>query len=202
VKPSLYALAWSTVLAVSFPSLTAAQWAPDGRALCDAPNAQSTPIAVPDGLGGGIVVWRDTRNAGTTGSDIFATRVTKAGGVAVWPNNGVALCLANGDQLEPEATTDGAGGAIATWQDFRLGAVGDIFAGRVQADGLLPTSWPTNGVAICTASGSQTTPVIAPDNAGGAFIRGKTSEMEPTTTYLCNTFFRLGRSIRSGRSTA
>lgn len=169
MKARSWAVAWSMVFVAGAPLGADAQWMPNGRVLCAAPNGQGTPTSVPDGLGGAIVAWRDTRNAATAG-DIFATRVTRAGGVGLWPASGVSLCTAAGDQLVPEAAPDGEGGAIVTWQDSRLSAFGDVFATRVLGNGFVHPSWPQNGVAICTAAQAQTAPVIAADNSGGAFI--------------------------------
>jgi hypothetical protein len=55
-------------------------WKQDGIAISSGPGIQRDPVATTDGHGGAIVAWVDTRNGGT---DIYAQRITSAGGVAV-----------------------------------------------------------------------------------------------------------------------
>ncbi len=131
--------------------------------LCTASGGRDAGGACTDGAGGAIVCWRDSRSG--TG-DIYAQRVSASGQV-MWTANGVPVCTATGLQSNPRITSDGAGGAIMCWADQR-GASTDIYAQRVSPDGKM--RWTTNGVAICTASGTQNTPLAVPDGAGGAFV--------------------------------
>ena len=55
-------------------------------------------------------------------------------------------------------------------QDLRSGAAYDIYAQHVLASGVVDPAWPLNGVALCTALNSQTTPAIESDGAGGALV--------------------------------
>jgi len=140
------------------------QWTANGVAICTATGVQSTPLMVPDGGGGAIVVWQDNR---VGGDDVYAQRVN-ALGTALWTANGIAICTAAGSQYWYKLTTDGAGGAIVTWSDSRSGASFDIYAQRVNLYGAI--QWTTNGVALCTLASMQGSSVIAPDMAGGAFV--------------------------------
>ena len=90
-----------------------------------------------------------------------------ASGAVQWTANGVALCTAAGDQTYPTITSDGAGGAIVTWDDQRT-SNRDIYAQGVNASGTV--KWTTNGVALCTAPGIQYYPMITSDGAGGAVV--------------------------------
>jgi hypothetical protein len=139
------------------------QWTANGVALCTATGAQDYPKIASDGAGGAIVTWHDTRNFGVSNTDIYAQRVN-ASGVVQWTANGVALCNASGDQQYPEITSDGADGAIITWQDYRSGSNWDLYALRVDASGA--TQW----VAIWTVTGDQAQPKITSDGAGGAIV--------------------------------
>src|SRR5262249_2685791 len=138
-----------------------ALWSINGIALCTATGHQYNPVTTSDGAGGAIVSWEDYRGGP---GDIYAQRVN-AGGTPQWTNNGVALCSAPGDQLSPTITSDGAGGAIVTWQDGRGAISTDVYAQRVTAAGVV--QWTANGVAICTAAGDQTSHKIVSDGAGG-----------------------------------
>jgi hypothetical protein len=132
--------------------------------LCTASLSQYTPTIVSDGAGGAIVTWSDQRGASANG-DIYAQRVNAAG-ASQWAANGVALCTAAHDQAVPTIVSDGGGGAIVTWHDYRAGSPnGDIYAQRVNAAGV--PQWTANGVALCTDAGLQVSPTIASDGAGG-----------------------------------
>lgn len=153
-------------------------WPADGRALRTNPLALGTesenpgpPGIVPDGSGGAIVIWEDSRSS-LTAPDIFAQHVLASGAVDVaWPANGLAVSAIQGIQDFPSLISDGAGGAIVTWMDGRLGtSVVDIYAQHVLPSGHTDPSWPTNGAAITTAGGPQTSPTIVGDGSGGAII--------------------------------
>lgn len=139
------------------------QWAANGVLVCGAANDQGAPVALLDGAGGLLVVWQDERGAT---ADVYAQRLDGAG-VAQWAANGVVLGGGTGDQYAPVAVSDGAGGAIAAWQDTRLGGF-DLFAQRVNGSGA--AQWTANGVVLSSATGAQVYPVIATDGAGGAIV--------------------------------
>ena len=140
-----------------------AQWTADGVAICTASGSQSYPQIASDGSGGAIITWYDGRSGN---DDIYAQRVNSAG-TAQWAANGVAICTASGEQGPPQITSDGSGGAIITWQDYRSGNA-DIYAQRVNSSGAV--QWTADGVAICTASGDQRLPQIISDGSGGVII--------------------------------
>jgi len=143
------------------PIAASAQWGLDGTPLCTAFNSQYSPTIVSDGAGGAIVTWYDFRGAN---GDIYVQRVN-ASGVPQWAANGVALCTAASDQVYPVLVSDGAGGAIVVWTDYRAGAV-DIYARRVNAAGV--PQWAVDGVALSTAANVQLYPAVISDGAGGA----------------------------------
>ena len=141
-------------------------WPTDGQAICTAANDQFSPLIVSDGAGGAIVGWTDHRNG--VDFDIYVQHVLASGVVdAAWPVNGRALCTAANDQNLSGLISDGSGGAIATWGDYRAGN-SDIYARRVSAGGT--ALWTADGVPICTAVTDQYNPSICPDGAGGAII--------------------------------
>lgn len=91
---------------------------------------------------------------------------------AAWPSDpmvNVRLAPFAADQVPYSIVSDGAGGGIVVWRDSRSGNY-DIYAQRVTASGAIAPGWPATGLAVCTATGDQNTPVAAPDGAGGAVI--------------------------------
>ena len=146
------------------------QWTVNGVAVCTAVDNQNAPTIVSDGAGGAFVTWYDNRRNGYPDSDIYAQRVD-ASGVPQWTANGVALCIAANERY-PEIVSDGAGGAIVAWNDYRSGYPNsDIYAQRVSVSGA--PQWMANGVALCTAANGQDYLGIVSDDAGGAIVSWK-----------------------------
>jgi hypothetical protein len=141
-------------------------WTLDGVEICTAARAQIAPQIVSDEAGGAIIAWEDGRVSGLN-RDVFAQRINAAGAV-LWTADGVALCTAANNQYLPRIVSDGAGGAIVTWTDFRIGGVSDIFAQRVDASGAV--AWTANGVGLSGPASSEYSPVIVADGAGGAIV--------------------------------
>ena len=111
------------------------------------------------------MVWTDGRNG--TDYNIFAQRIDANGSVQ-WTLDGIPICAAPFNQEYPVIASDGAGGAMITWQDRRNGAGADIYAQHVDASGLV--QWTADGIAICTAASDQWSPEIIGDGAGTAII--------------------------------
>jgi hypothetical protein len=156
----------SDIFAQRIDASGAVLWTLDGVAICTAAKAQIAPQIVADDAGGAIIVWEDGRVSGLN-TGIFAQRINAAGAVQ-WTANGVALCTAANNQYLPKIVSDGAGGAIATWTDLRIGGVSDIFVQRINASGSVV--WPADGVGLSGPASSEYSPVIAVDGAGGAIV--------------------------------
>jgi len=140
------------------------QWAADGVTIATAAFDQTGPQLISDNSGGAIIAWIDERN-GTR--DIYAQRVNSAGTVQ-WTTDGVAISTAVNDQYNPQLVSDGSGGAIIAWQDYRSGTNYDIYAQRVNSAGVV--QWTANGVAISTTTGWKLSPQLVSDGSGGAII--------------------------------
>ena len=138
-------------------------WTSNGVAICTAAGDQDSVRLISDGAGGAIMVWQDRRNGADY--DVYAQRVATTG-TPLWTTKGVAIATGSGDQLSPRIATDGAGGAIIVWQDFRNGSDFDIYAQHIDSSGSV--LWAANGVPLSTAGGNQISPVIESDGAGGA----------------------------------
>jgi hypothetical protein len=87
---------------------------------------------------------------------------------AQWQFNGVPVSTAAHYQADPIIVTDGAGGAIIAWFDYRSGTNYDIYAQRLNAAGV--PQWTTDGVPLCIQPGNQITVSMVSDDAGGAII--------------------------------
>ena len=130
---------WDDIYAQRVNASGVAQWTPNGVALCTADEWQIQPDLVSDGAHGAIVCWYDKRNAPPGNNDVYARRITAAG-AALWATDGVPVSLAASTQFRPTIVTDGFGGAIAVWDDYRNGGTADIYANRVTLGGVVPTA--------------------------------------------------------------
>ena len=134
-------------------------WPDDGRVVSAGPGAQHRLGLAADGAGGAIVAWEDDPENDT---DISAQHLTESGVLdPQWPSAGLVLCAAAGEQGSPVIASDGAGGAIVAWSDFRNGTDYDLYMTRVLASGTLAPGWPADGRPLCAAAGHQLKPVLA-----------------------------------------
>jgi len=140
-------------------------------------GVEKYPVIVSDGSGGAIIIRYDWRlvpkphQEPITYYEIHAYRID-ADGILQWTEN---ICtFPEEPQKYAAAVSDGAGGAIITWQhELERGDVIDIYAQRVDADGEI--QWPaenpsTGSIPICSASRNQERPKIISDGSGGAII--------------------------------
>jgi FlgD Ig-like domain len=143
-------------------------WTSDGVPVCTDAADQSFPSILSDGAGGAIIAWTDARNFATTNFDLYAQRVN-ASGVTQWAANGLAISTATRGQYYPKMASNGAGGAILVWYDYRNNASNsDIYAARLTSAGTLPDG--AAGIAISTGSTNEGSPSIMPYGGGGAII--------------------------------
>ena len=143
------------------------QWPANGVAVSSSGEDQTHAALISDGAGGAIVAWAARYS---DDSDIHAQHLNVAG-VPQWTAVGVALCTATGSQSPTSIVSDGAGGTIVTWVDYRNGILTnnlDIYAQRVSAEGV--PQWIVDGVAVCAAAGAQSLPTVVADGAGAAIF--------------------------------
>jgi hypothetical protein len=140
-------------------------WTANGVNICNQAAAQRGPKLVSDGSNGAIITWYDNR-AGNY--DIYTQRIGSAGAVQ-WTTNGVATCTAATDQLKPDICSDGAGGVIVTWSDYRSSTDFNIYAQRIGPGGAIV--WAVDGVVMNNnVAYDQTDPKIVSDGMSGAII--------------------------------
>lgn len=131
--------------------------------LCSTGGTQGPPEIVPDGSNGAIIVWEDNRNGNW---DIYAQRVDTDGNL-LWPGDGHPVVVYTGNQRMVDAISDGAGGAIIVWSDYRDGN-SDIYTQRFSGNGVL--YWTSSGEPVCTDASEQDDLALCSDDANGAVI--------------------------------
>lgn len=154
-----------------------AAWTLDGVPVCTASGAQFFPALVTDGAGGAIIVWQDDRLGS---SDIYAQRLD-AGGSALWAMDGAVICDTTDNQQFPVAVSDGAGGAILSWEHSAGEGGGTVRVQRVNAAGAI--AWATGGELAVTTDCMQSAPAIVGDGEGGAIVVWQDQRSGPVGAY-------------------
>jgi len=119
------------VYAQRVDSLGVQQWTVNGVAACAADSTQFVRTIVSDKSGGAIIGWDDDR-AGFR--EVWSQHVN-ANGSLLWAPLGLQIATAAGQRNLNSSVSDGQGGAIFTWEDFRNGVKSDIYAYRVTSIG-------------------------------------------------------------------
>ncbi len=143
-----------------------AQWSGDPAINTDiitTVGIQENPVSIPDGRGGAIVAWEDTRSGER---DIYAQRISSTG-YRMWGADGIPVCTAVDTQKNPKITPDESGGVIIVWEDKRNGNF-DVFSQRIDSGGTI--LWALNGVAVCEVTSLQRWILSASDGDGGAIV--------------------------------
>jgi hypothetical protein len=125
-------------------------WSTDGVGVRSQPDTASNatfPKVAPDGSGGAVITWQDYRSGSKC--DIYAQRVD-ANGDCMWTADGVGI-RSQPDTLynagSPQLVSDGCGGAIISWEDYRRGYQEDLYAQRISDDAPTVTSiTPSSGI--------------------------------------------------------
>ncbi len=147
-----------------------AAWEPSGLPVCGPDCQAGEPYFVlSDGEHGLFVAWSGGGGQ-SIDSDIFLQRITPDGQIAPgWPQEGFPVCVLAGAQDLWSLSTDGFGGVLLTWQDWRVPDA-DIYVQRVLGSGVVAPGWPANGVQACGNSANQNFAAICSDGSGGAFV--------------------------------
>jgi hypothetical protein len=141
---------------------------PRGVDVCTEWEDQTNPTLARDGSNGVIVAWEDERK-GAPG--IYAQRVDGKGKI-VWSSSPNGIAISTGDYQDPQIISNGASGAIITWENYPWLGWGDIYARRVDGKGNFPTGWrkSANGVPICTALSVERNPMLVRNGSGHVII--------------------------------
>ncbi|MEO7046075.1 MAG: T9SS type A sorting domain-containing protein [Ferruginibacter sp.] len=164
-------------------------WAAGGIRVINTSSFDGCLGVVSDGSGGAIITMVDTRNdvfntvtQESSNLDIYAQRLSSLG-VNQWASAGVPVCTNTNNQIAQYAygshnyiVSDGVGGAIIAWEDFRNDANngnsgpynGNIYSQRLNTSGV--AQWSANGVVVCNQASDQYEVYMMPDGASGAVV--------------------------------
>jgi len=137
-------------------------WQENGITVCSASRNQQWADIIPDGSGGAIIAWQDSRGSD---NDIYIQNI-KSDGSAAWNSDGILVTGAGGAQNFPGLSGDGLGGAYVVWMDKRNDD--DIYAQYVRADGSV--AWPGD-LPVAVYPNRQLIPkIVSTTNHGAAMV--------------------------------
>jgi len=135
-----------------------AQWSGNplvgGAGVCTNAAQQTASQIIPDGSGGAIIFWMDSRN----GNNIYYNKLN-ASGVAVWSSVSSGLSLTNDANYNypDQVISDGSGGAFVCWETDNEALVQHINSSGAK-------TWGATGVSL---SATGQTVSICGDGSGG-----------------------------------
>ncbi len=139
-------------------------WAHNGVVVSSATTYHYSPLMTPDGAGGAFFAW----GAYTSDYDVRAQRVDATGALP-WGTNGLAVCTAPNFQYVGAVASDGAGGLLCAWSDYRQPSNVGIYAQRMSAGGT--ARWAADGVLLASYGTSNAFPrAMVTDGAKGAIV--------------------------------
>ena len=168
----IYTILLLVLLTMSFIK---AQWkttVEENNIISAAPAAQNYPSLAFDRKGGFFVAWTDSRNS-ATGNDIYIQRFDSLGNT-YFPDNGIPVCIADGNQQYPWAVTTTDSCIIIFWYDERTNYTNstDLYAQKLDLDG--NPLWDLNGVPVSQYNdptpGALSEYCVLSDNNGGAYV--------------------------------
>jgi hypothetical protein len=139
-------------------------WEIDGISLVGAPGTQREPRLVKSSDNNFILVWEDYR---FDNWDIFAQKIDEFG-TSLWDKDGKAICQWIDTQYAPNLVSDGGGGVIVTWEDYRNGRNYTIYSQRAGSSGV--AKWEEGGILVSKTPNGERNPQIAGDKEGNAVI--------------------------------
>jgi hypothetical protein len=139
----------------------------EGVLLCADPAIQVHSRVISLGAEGAVFVWEDQRSGFNT--DLYAQKVN-SDGLIQWGTNGMPVCTASEDQLNPDMAVDAFNNVSIVWTDTRADTATswNIYMQKIAADGQI--LFPLNGMTVTTAPYQQAKPKIMADGWGGNYI--------------------------------
>ena len=99
-------------------------------------------------------------------TDIYTQRVDAQGNI-MWPDNGIPVCTAAGDQHSTQIVNDTQNGAIIAWEDQRSSS-SKIYIQRINSEGV--AQWSSEGIKVSNTLGNETAPQLIGDDDGKAIV--------------------------------
>ncbi|MGD8451690.1 MAG: hypothetical protein PVJ57_07710 [Phycisphaerae bacterium] len=161
---------WAALVLVCLASagLVMGQWAVDpavNLAVADRTSEQVVPKVAGTADGGCYIAWHDHASGNY---DIYLQRLDREGH-EVWGHNGIAISthVQNSWITDWDLLVDADGCAVLTFVDLRAGGDWDVYAYRIDPDGVF--LWGPDGVALSDNADFEAMPRVA-ETTDGEFV--------------------------------
>jgi hypothetical protein len=145
------------------------QWPAPGVPVCIADQPQRIIAAAPDGQGGVLVAWEDSRDQLRGSSqDVYAQRLDPSGG-PLWGSDGLMIATGSAHQSRPRLLPTGDGGAYIAW-----GANDEVWIQKLGGEGTPRWSAP---VRVGVGDAGYLVRLL-PDGRGGALVGMSSSRLQ------------------------
>ena len=101
---------------------------------------------------------------------LLAARGELHAAILPWTYNGNPACVSDSLKSEVCIVSDGSGGVLLVWQDWKKPNRSFPYAQRLTGAGQVATGWSATGVRACTLDSVQAYTKIAGDGGGGSFV--------------------------------
>jgi hypothetical protein len=143
-----------------------AGWPAEGRVLVDSLQNAVRPIATRDPAGGFTLAWvAESPGSSHLRLARFGAFGTPAAG---WPADGLEI-TGSAAHLQPLALAADTGGVYLTWSEASDDSSRALLT-HVMLTGAVYPGWPSGGRVIGIAGSTATSPALALDGAGGAYL--------------------------------
>ena len=137
----------------------------DGLALTSGQKYQNGGLVRPDGNNGALVVWSNA----STGSIGVTAQHIRVDGSQTWEVGGSEFFFGiDGDASKFQTLTWGDNDALIFWEDNRWAGTGSVAMAQVM-DQNASIQYTMDGLPL-SGNEQQLSPIITPDNEGGAYI--------------------------------
>ena len=155
------------MLALAASTAFGQSWIGAGTPVATASGAQVGAKSCADGADGVYIAWVDFRGPD---ADLYVQHLDDEGAVVTgWPTNGLAVCTAIRQQLDPALQLDAEGGVYVAWTDFRTNS-SDVYLTRIHANGTRATGWSAQGDLVSSQIAIRRAPRLSLDPAGGVYV--------------------------------
>ncbi|MHA1748371.1 MAG: hypothetical protein ACTSYF_06965 [Promethearchaeota archaeon] len=152
------------------------QWGGNGTAICNETDNQRNPI-INEINNEFIISWRDERNVGTLGKDLYIQRINSTGHIK-WIPNGSLIVNATNDQEYHNTYVHDQDNIFIAWKDDRVDLNGDIYMQKMNWSG--DSVWILNGTPIANINLEiEDTPMLSISN-GKLFVAWEKRTGSPT----------------------
>ena len=170
---------YSQLFAQRYNNAGATQWSDGGVEVCTNSSLRGGCSVVPDGAGGVIVSFTDTRNSAQDEDDVFdnldiyAQRINSSGDL-LWTADGMPVNIEPFNQIVGDeylqtntSVSDGSGGVIILFDDYTNdnNGNGTFYAQHLNSSGAI--QWASTGIPVCVSGAYKFLIKAITDGSGG-----------------------------------